>query len=208
MKKIKYKCNCICKKYKIQYLKGSTEKGVSWSKQFWNFIKSLLTIKSCLSNNFISTGNGDAFINKETNFVEIFNIYYINIVEKTSGVPREKNVIDTNNTQEIIEGIIRKYERHPSMLKMKNNFDSFVTFDFSKAEVADINSLLKQRIPKKRTGTDTAPQKLVKISANVIEKLLCNIINKDIDNFNVSDNTKVPTIRPLHQKKKKNPKMK
>ena len=116
MKKIKYKCNCICKKYKIQYLKGSTEKGVSWSKQFWNFIKSLLTIKSCLSNNFISTGNGDAFINKETNFVEIFNIYYINIVEKTSGVPREKNVIDTNNTQEIIEGIIRKYERHPSML--------------------------------------------------------------------------------------------
>ena len=29
MKKIKYKCNCICKKYKIQYLKGSTEKGVS-----------------------------------------------------------------------------------------------------------------------------------------------------------------------------------
>ena len=164
-----------------------------------------------MSNNFISTGNGDAFIDKETNFVEIFNIYYINIVEKTSGVPREKNVIDTNNTQEIIEGIIRKYERHPSMLKMKNNFDSFVTFDFSKAEVADINSLLKQRIPKKRTGTDTIPQKLVKISANVIEKLLCNIINKDIDNFNVSDNTKVPTIRPLHQKKKKkkkNPKMK
>ena len=156
-----------------------------------------------MSNNFISTGNGDAFIDKETNFMEIFNIYYINIVEKTSGVPREKNVIDTNNTQEIIEGIIRKYERHPSMLKMKNNFDSFVTFDFSKAEVADINSLLKQRIPKKRTGTDTIPQKLVKISANVIEKLLCNIINKDIDNFNVSDNTKVPTIRPLHQKKKK-----
>ena len=156
-----------------------------------------------MSNNFISTGNGDAFIDKETNFVEIFNIYYINIVEKTSGVPREKNVIDTNNTQEIIEGVIRKYERHPSMLKMKNNFDSFVTFDFSKAEVADINSLLKQRIPKKRTGTDTIPQKLVKISANVIEKLLCNIINKDIDNFNVSDNTKVPTIRPLHQKKKK-----
>ena len=44
---------------------------------------------------------------------------------------------------------------------MKNNFDSFVTFDFSKAEVADINSLLKQRIPNKRTGTDTIPQKLV-----------------------------------------------
>ena len=81
-----------------------------------------------MSNNFISTGNGDTFIDKETNFVEIFNIYYINIVEKTSGVPHEKNVIDTNNTQEIIEGIIRKYERHPSMLKIKNNFDSLLIF--------------------------------------------------------------------------------
>ena len=37
----------------------------------------------------------------------------------------------------------------------------------------------------------------------MIEKPLCNIINKDIDNFNVTDNTKVPTIRPLHQKKHK-----
>ena len=37
----------------------------------------------------------------------------------------------------------------------------------------------------------------------MIEKPLCNIINKDIDNFNVSDNTNVPNIRPLHQKKKK-----
>ena len=46
----------------------------------------------------------------------------------------------------------------------------------------------------------------------MIEKPLCNIINKDIDNFNVSDNTNVPNIRPLHQKKKKkkkkNPKLK
>ena len=93
--------------------------------RFWQFVWLQF---GCMSNNFISTGNGDAFIDKETNFVEIFNIYYINIVEKTSGVPHEKNVIDTNNTQEIIEGIIRKYERHPSMLKMKNNFDSLLIF--------------------------------------------------------------------------------
>ena len=47
--------------------------------------------------------------------MEMFNTHYINIVEKTS-VPPENYVIDTNNTQEIIEGIIRKYERHPSIL--------------------------------------------------------------------------------------------
>ena len=134
----------------------------------------------------------------------MFNSHYINIVEKTSGVPSENYVIDTNNTREIIEGIIRKYERHPSILKIKNNFVSSITFDFPKAEVADINALLKQTDPKKATGPDTIPPKLVKMSANLIEKHLCNIINMDIENYNVPDNTKVATVRPIYKKKSRN----
>ena len=73
----------------------------------------------------------------------MLSTHYINIVEKTSGIPPENYVIDTNNTQEIIEGILRKYKRNPSILKIKNNLDSSIPFDFPKAEVADINALLK-----------------------------------------------------------------
>ena len=120
----------------------------------------------------------------------MFNTHYINIVEKTSGVPPENNVIDTNNTLEIIDGVIRKYKRHPSILKIKNNFHSSITFDFPKAKEA--------------TGPDITPPKLVKMSVNMIEKHLCNIINMDIDNYNVPDNTKVATARPLYKKKSRN----
>ena len=38
------------------------------------------------------------------------------------------------------------------------------------------------------------------MSANVIGKHLCNIINMDIENYNVSDNTKVATARPTFKK--------
>ena len=86
---MKNKCNSICRKSKIKYLKRSTEKGVSSGKQFWNFVKPFLTNKGYISNDFISIRNGDAFIDKESEFVEIFNTPYINIVEKTSGVPPE-----------------------------------------------------------------------------------------------------------------------
>ena len=113
MKKRKNKCNSICRKSKIKYLKRGTEKGISSSKQFWNFVKPFLTNKSCMTNDFISIRNGDVFIDKENKLVEIFNSHYINIVEKTPGGPPENYVIDANNTREIIEGIIRKYERHP-----------------------------------------------------------------------------------------------
>ena len=157
-----------------------------------------------MSNDFISNRNGDVSIDKESKLVKMFNSHYINIVEKTSGVPPENCVIDTNNSQEIIEGIIRKYQGHPSIVKIESNCFSSIFFYFPKAEVAGINVLLKQTDPKKATGPDTIPPKLVKMSANVIDKHLCNIINMDIENYKVSDNTKVATGRPIY---KKNPEM-
>ena len=42
------------------------------------------------------------------------------------------------------------------------------------------------------------------MSANVIDKHLCNIINMDIENYNVPENTKVATIRPTYKKKSRN----
>ena len=80
--------------------------------------------------------------------------------------------------------------RHPSILKTKNTFDSSIPFDFPKAEVADFNTLLKQTDPKEATGPDTVPTKSVKMCGNVIDKHLYNIINIDINHYNVSDNTK------------------
>ena len=63
-------------------------------------------------------------IDKESELVEIFNTHYINIVEKTWVVPPEN-------------------ERHPSILKIKNNCFSSITFDFPKAQAADV----KKSIP-------------------------------------------------------------
>ena len=48
MKKMKNKCNYICRKSEIKYLKRSTEKGASSSKQFWNFVESFLANKGCI----------------------------------------------------------------------------------------------------------------------------------------------------------------
>ena len=66
--------------------------------------------------------------------------------------------------------------------KIKNYFVSSITFEFPKADVAGINPLLKQADPKKATWPDTILPKLIKMSANVIGKHLCSIINMDIEN--------------------------
>ena len=87
---------------------------------------------------------------------------------------------------------------------MKNNFDSSIPFDFPKAEVADINALVKQRDPKKAAEPDTIPPNLVKMSENVTNKHLCNMIYMNIDNYNAPDNTKVATVRTIYKKKARN----
>ena len=63
---MKNKCDTICKKFKIKYLKRSSEKGVPSSKQFWNFVKALLI--NWMNNDFISIKNGDAFKNKKVKY--------------------------------------------------------------------------------------------------------------------------------------------
>ena len=42
------------------------------------------------------------------------------------------------------------------------------------------------------------------MSANVTGKHLWNIINMDIESYNVPDNSKVETVRPLYKKKSRN----
>ena len=78
-------------------------KEISSCKQFWNFVKPFLTNKGCMGIDFSSISNRDAFIDKESELVEMFNTHYNNTTEKTSSVPRKNYVIDANNTQVIIE---------------------------------------------------------------------------------------------------------
>ena len=66
--------------------------------------------------------------------------------------------------------------------------------------MSDINSLLKGINIKKATGPDTIPPKLVRMSANIIDSHLCNLINMDIDNDDFSDGGKIASVRPLFKK--------
>ena len=75
------------------------------------------------------------------------------------------------------------------------------TFKMPEVEVSDINKLLKNINIKKATGPDTIPPKLVKLSANIVDSHLCNIINKDLESNSFSDGAKTASVRPIYKKK-------
>ena len=67
----------------------------------------------------------------------------------------------------------------------------------------DINKTINLLNTEKATGPNEIPVKVIKLSANVIDSHLSNIINKDIDLNCYSKNAKVGNVRDLFSKKMK-----
>ena len=101
--------------------------------------------------------------------IEMFNEHFINVVEKTSCIAPESlgdSSLSENDAETVTK--ILKHENHPSVSKIKRNQNETLNFDFPTAEVEDINKIIKSLNPRKATGPDGIPVKILKIARNVI----------------------------------------
>jgi len=53
-------------------------------------------------------------------------------------------------------------------------------FNIAPATTEEINKIIRELDPKKATGLDKIPPKIVKITADVIDSHMTNIINEDL----------------------------
>ena len=70
---------------------------------------------------------------------------------------------------------------HPSINQIRKNCSSPKKYSFPEAKKEKINILIKHLNPKKATGPDGIPLKIIKLSADVIDEHLTNIINTDLE---------------------------
>ena len=103
-----------------------------------------------------------------------------------------------------VKQINKKFESHPSIVETKKNINIVEKFTIKEATVSNINTLLKSVNTEKASGPDNIPPKLVKLSANVIDSHLCNIINKGLQNSFFPDAAKIASVRPLYKKRCRN----
>ena len=85
--KLKVRKSWVTYPYRVLDTLESSGGGAKVPHPVWNRDKPFLTSKGCMSNDFISIKNWDAFIDKESELVKMFNTHYINIEKKRSGVP-------------------------------------------------------------------------------------------------------------------------
>ena len=148
-------------------------------------------------------------ITDDRHLAKLFNEHYINIIERSSGLKPEKTVCHNEDFDKkmVLHNIIRKYENHSSITKIKNSMPvkSHLSSNNTLASVRqvtsdEVNLILKSLNAKKASGTDKIPTKLVKLASNYLSKPLATAINNSLTSSKFPDLAKVATVIPIDKK--------
>ena len=90
-----------------------------------------------------------------------------------------KKTEETNRIKQCLnDRIIKSYQNHPTVLKIKNKFGSDLnSFNFQQITTSEVKKLVKEIDIKKAVGVDTIPPKLIKIDVDIIAEPLTQAIN-------------------------------
>ena len=160
------------------------------NRTFWKTTKPFLTSKGCMTNDCINIEKDGHIVRDEKVLVELLNENYISIIEISSGnkPPSLGNCEDSAQDDATVDKIISKYSSNPSVQKIKRKFSIDKEFELPYASAKDINQIIKSLNINKAKGPHGISAKFVKISADIIDCHIANIINKDISNNKFSEN--------------------
>ena len=199
-KKQRNRCVALRKKAIKNHFKRVTSNGFMSNKAFWNLAKPFLSNKGVLPSTDISLIKGDKIVTDDHDLCEIFNGYYINIVENTSD-KKPSSIANANpidDDREIVRLILDKYKDHPSILAIVQDPEhTFQSFSFNEVTASDVRHQLKMLDGGKSTGVDQIPPKLVSLASDDLAVPFTNAINCSIRNFIFPQNARTAAVCPL-----------
>ena len=155
-----------------------------------------------IASNDITLIEGKNVITNVYEISQTLNKHYNNIVEKSCG-NKLKNIgtrLGCLNDSDVIGRIIKSYQNHPSVLKIKSKFGSGLnSFDFQQIKTSEVKTSVpfKEIDIKKAVGVDTIPPKLIKIGADIIAEPLTQAINCCLLQGIFPDNAKIAFVVPV-----------
>ena len=118
-------------------------------------------------------------------------------IEKTTGYEQATVGID-----DPVEADIHKFEKHPSVLKIKDMIKGkgIEQFNFSKIDAEVMENEIKQINSTKATTFKNIPPKVLKQSVDVCTPILQDILNKAFDNGEFPDKLKLADVHSVFKK--------
>ena len=83
-----------------------------------------------------------------------------------------QNNLDFINDSLITKRIIKKYKNHPSIKAIQDTFPGKKEFKIEEAKIEQMNKILRNTNPRKATGRDRIPPKIVKMLSQILSTLI------------------------------------
>ena len=135
------------------------------SKDFWPTFKPFLSNRGLLKDPVIILSENNNIISDQTSVSNILNNFYVNVAKD----------IGTDLTTDGVTS-------HPSCQLITSNIQTPIHFDFKPVTQEIIQAVISKCSPKKATGIDGIPAKIVKSCCRTISKPLSKLINYSLAN--------------------------
>ena len=104
-------------------------------------------------------------------------------------------------SNESVNGIIRKFQNHPSIIKIKENHQGH--FSFSTVEVEDVDKEIDSLDAYKAIQQNDIPVKIIKANRDIFPEFIMHNFNKGISTGRFPDIFQSAEVKPVFKKKSK-----
>ena len=175
-KKQRNLCVNLLKKEKKNYYNNLDLKILGDNKKFWQRIKLLFSDKQNILQRNIIIVKKEVIITDKKQEAEKLNNFFIEAVES---LEIEQYAPDTQEGVYLknIDGIVKKYDSHPSILKIKENVKLKDKFLFNDMISDDLKTEISELNPNKASIENDIPAKILIVSKDIVSYYLSNIYN-------------------------------
>ena len=163
----------------------------------------MLSDKKNLSHNCITIIGDDIVYTGKKEVAEKLNNFFMNAVDDLEIEPFEC-VTDAGIFSGNIPEIIKRYQKHPSIVKIKEKVQIKDKFTFKEITSSQIKQKIDKLIPKKACIGNDIPTKVLMGNSDIVCDLLAKIYNKSKDNKDYPTSMKIADVIPVYKPNEKN----
>ena len=161
------------------------------NRDFWKTISPFIADNKSKTSNTVTLNENGNIINDPHKVSDIFNDHFVNVAANI-GFPDSISSVDT---------AVENHSNHPSINKIGEKFPSVVNkFTFKKVNPHEIMIYLKKFNPRKATGFDEIPGKLLRLAYRELSSPLTFLINESISQNIFPDDMKCAEVSPIFKK--------
>ena len=163
-------------------------------------VSPLFTEKNGSKNNKITLVEGGKVLIGDSKIAETFNSFFGNMVN-TLNIEKDDSIFcDTGDETDPLLCAVKKYSKHPSILRTKKYFKNPTKFSFVPVDKDAIAKEIKNLDTKKAAPQDDTPVKILKLNNDIFSQYLSQIFNESNGAANFPNELKYAGITPVYKK--------